>query len=225
MNPEQNGGQLPPQYPPQPQPPMQSPTPPPTGGDPYEFIMNPAKPPKRPIIPVKGGSLVRRIAVVGGGLVLLIIVGVVFAAILGSSGKEKTESLLTIAQDQTELIRVSTEASSHTTSLSAQNLAQGVQAAVTSDRGELLAYMNKNGQKPKPAQLAEKHSKTTDTTLQTALENNTYDIAFKDIVQSDLDAYMTALKKAYDANPGPNGKKLLSKQYDSAVLLLKVSKQ
>lgn len=230
MEPQQQpGGQLPPQNV-EPQPPSPAPVPPAPGTpghNPYDFILNPEKPQKKPTVPLAGAgnSMMQRIAIAGGGLVILIIVAVVGMSLLTSGSKEKTASLLSIAQYQTELVRVATDASTKATSISAQNLAQDIQASVLSDNNELLAYMKNNGQKVDPKQLTLKRSKSTDTTLTTAKENNTYDIAFKEIIQSDLGSYMTALKKAYDANPGPKGKTLLSEQYDSAELLLKISKQ
>jgi len=224
MNPEQQqgqGGQLPPHY--SPQQPMQAPPPSSGGGGDYDFIMNPQKPSKK-ILPT-GNSLVQRIAIVGGGLVILLIVGIVFMSILSSDGSEKTENLLTVAQEQTELIRIATEGSKNATGLPAQNLAQTVQASITSDNSALLAYMNTQGQKVSKEQLAAKQDKTTDTTLTNAKASNTYDLAFKDIMQSDLTAYLAAVQKAYKDNPGPKGQELLSKQFDGAELLLTLSKQ
>lgn len=224
MNPEQNSGQ-PGQLPPQNvnQPPV-APQPGTPGHNPYEFIMNPEKPAKKPVA-LAGNSLTQRLLIAGGGLVILIILVIVVASLITSGGKEKTTNFLAIAQEQTELVRIASDASTHVTSIPAQNLAQNVQASVASQNGELLAYLKKTGQKVSPAQLTLKHSKTTDATLTAAQENNTYDTAFKTVIQADLDTYMASLKKAYKLNPGPNGNALLSKQYDAAALLKTQSKQ
>jgi hypothetical protein len=169
--------------------------------------------------------MLQRVAIFGGGLVLLLILVIVFVSILTSGGKEKTQDLLTIAQEQTELIRVATDGTTHATTQPMQNLAQNVQASITSDNVALLAYMKNTGQKVAPKQLVLKHNNTTDTTLTTAQENSTYDSAFKDVIQTDLDAYGAALHKAIDANPGPKGKAILTQQYEAAKLLYNLSKQ
>jgi hypothetical protein len=194
------------------------------GHDPYDFIFNPQQPAKKTLLP-RGNSMLQRIAIFGGGFVLLVIIIAIFASVLGSGGKTKSEDLITVAQDQTELIRVATDGAQNTTTLPMQNLAQDVLASITSDKTTLLTYMKGNGQKVSAKQLTLKHTSSTDTTLSTAKENSTYDSAFKDIIQSDLNAYQAAIQKAYNANPGPKGKALLTKQFDSAGLLLKLSKQ
>lgn len=188
--------------------------------------MNPKKP-KKPVIPLAlpGNSLITRIAIVGGGLVVLIILAVIVSSVLTSGSKEKTASLLTIAQDQTELIRLSTAGATLTTSIPGQNLAQNVQATVTSDNAKLLSYLRANGTKLSPAQLGLKKSKTADATLLTAQQNNAYDTTFIGLMQADLATYKAALQKAYQADPGPKGKELLSVQYNSADLLVTASKQ
>jgi len=120
---------------------------------------------------------------------------------------------------------VATDGSTKATTLPAQSLAQSIIASLTSQNQELVKYMKDNGTKVTPAQLRLKHSKTTDETLATAKQNNTYDSAFKSIIQTDLDTYLATLQRAYKADPGPVGKTLLAKQYDAAQLLKTASQQ
>lgn len=224
MNPEQNGGQFPTTPNIQtPEGPSPTPAASPAGYN-YDFILNPQKPVK-PKVPLAGSSTLQRVLIVVGVLTLLIILGVIVSSVLGAGSKEKTEGLLTVAEEQTELIRIATDGTLHTTSVTAQSLAQNVQASITSDNAALITYMKSNGQKVTPAQLALKHSKTTDVSLTAAQENNTYDTTFKDVIQTELTDYMVALQKVYKANPGPKGKALLSKQYDAATLLKTASEQ
>jgi hypothetical protein len=159
-----------------------------------------------------------------GGLFALIIIAAVGMSLISSGGKEKTAQLLAVVQEQTEIIRIATVATQHTTGVQGQNLSQNVEATLTSDNTALLTYLAKNGQKPTSKELAAKRSTTTDTTLSNAQENNTYDNAFKDVIQTELNDYVIALNKAYKTNPGPKGKALLLQQYNSAVLLQTASK-
>jgi hypothetical protein len=237
MNPDQNsgqnGGQLPPQNAPQPtgpnpvSPTQQFPAPQQAapGPDQFDFIFNPQTNTKRSVLPGSGSPILMRVLMVLGGLTLLVIAAVIFFSILGSGDKEKTTNLLTIAQEQTELVRIATDASLKATTLPAQSLAQNIQASVGSQKNELLKYMKDNGVRTSPVQLTLKHSKTTDTTLQTAKANNTYDTAFRQVIQTELDSYISSLQRAYKADPGPKGKQLLAAQYDGAVLLKKASTQ
>lgn len=223
MNPEQNGGQLPP--PTQNQLP-QTPSdilPVAPSNNPYEFIMNPQKPKKPPLL-IGGNLLLQRVLLVVGGLVTLAVLGVIISSVLTAGSKEKTAGLLAVAQNQTELIRIATDGTQHTTTLPGQGLAQNVLASITSDNAALLSYMSKNGVKASSKELALKHDKTTDHSLASAVENSTYDSVFKDIMRSELDAYGAALQKAARANPGPKGKTLLLKQYEAAKLLYDASK-
>lgn len=199
-------------------------TPPPTG-DPYEFIMNPAKPPKKPAVNLGGQSTLQRVAIFGGGLVILIILVVIVAGLISSSGKAGTEDLVAVAQEQTELARVATDGTQNATSQATQNLAGNVSLSMTSANAQLLAYLKTTGQKVGTKTLTIKHTATTDTTLANAKTDSTYDTAFTTIIQADLASYTAELQKAFKANPGPKGKALLSSQYDAAQLLMTQSKQ
>jgi hypothetical protein len=101
------------------------------------------------------------------------------------------------------------------------NLAYNVNLTITSANKNLLAYLGQGGQKINPKSLTLKHSKSTDTTLASALSSGTYDSTFTGIIQKDLTAYSQALKTAYNSSPGPKGKQLLTTEYNGAQLLLK----
>lgn len=197
-----------------------------TTGDPYDFILNPQKPSK-PKIPVlaAGNSVMQRVIFAVIGLFVLIILAVIALNVLTAGSKEKTQGFLTVAQDQTELIRVATNGTQHASSLTVQSLAQNVQASITSDNTALVTYMKHNGLKTTPTVLGLTQSKATDASLTAAQQNDTYDTTFKTIIQTELTHYMAALQKVYKANPGPKGKALLSKQYSAASLLKTASEQ
>jgi hypothetical protein len=243
MNPQQPGG-LPPQQPyqpPQGQPgspqvmPQQpaSPIPGPErqygapqaapGQGQYEFIMNPAKP-KRSISLLPGGSLLSRIAIIGGGLVALIILAVILSSVFGNKGSN-TQPMIGVAQDQTELVRVATLANSKAESEIAQRTAISVQLSVTSANQALLTYLQNNGTKTGKKQLSLKRDARTDTQLTSAIDSSNFDPVFLQIMQTQLTAYQRDLKAAYAANPGPNGKVLLESQYKAAGMLLTQTKQ
>ncbi|MGH7241516.1 MAG: hypothetical protein ACREGB_04430 [Candidatus Saccharimonadales bacterium] len=222
MNPAQPGGPLPSPTPDQSQAPAPIPGPA-SSNSPYEFIMNPQKPSRKPVALVGGNPMLQRVAIVVGILAIVVIAGAVLSSVLSAGSKEKTAGLLAVAQQQTELIHVATDGANNTTTLPMQNLAQNVLAAVTSDNNALLDYMSKNKQKVTPQLLAATQSKTIDASLKSAQENNTYDSTFKDIVQTELNDYAIALQKAYKDGLGSKGKALLAKQFDSTKALLAAS--
>ncbi len=222
MNPQQQNGQYPstpPVHPPAPQPGT-------PGHDPYDFILNPQRPAKPPVrlLPT-GNSTLQRVAIAGGGLVVLIILFAIVASILGNSGKSGTTGITTVAQEQTELARIATDGVLNATSPTAQNLASTVQVTMTSAQAQTVAYLTSTGHKLSTKTLALKQSATTDTTLQNAKAASTYDAAFTTIIQSELTSYETSLRTAFVAKPGPKGQALLQSQFNAAKLLDTLSHQ
>jgi hypothetical protein len=214
MNPEQQNGQ----YQPAPQAPQ--------NGNPYEFIMNPGKPPKPPtkLLPT-GNSTLQRALIFGGGVFVVIVLIIIIGSALSKSGQKSTNELIAVAQEQTELARIANDGTINAKSQATRNLAGNVLASMTSAQAQTVEYLQKNHHKVGTKTLALKQDAAADTTLLTAKEAGTYDSAFTGIIQQDLNAYAASLKKAFDAKPGPEGKALLNAQYQAAQLLNKQSQQ
>jgi len=186
----------------------------------YDFILNPAKPPKAP----GSGSIGKRLAVVAGvGVVLLIAIILVGSLLGGKSGG--ITGIITVAQEQTEVMRVAGQAAGHTNTPRVRNLVTNTTLTLTSSQQQLLAYLKQNHQKVDDKVLALKHSTQTDSSLSNAVATNTFDPVFVGILQNDLANYAQAVRTAYKASPGPKGKALLQKEYDSAQLLIQQSKE
>lgn len=154
----------------------------------------------------------------------MLIIIIIFASLLGGSSSN-TAPLVTVAQEQTELVRVASLGAQKASDQSTQNLAYSISLSLTSANAQLLNYMAINHHKLSPKVLTLKHSSQTDRSLEAALSDSTFDSTLTDIIQSDLNSYMQSLKAAYEANPGPKGRQLLSNQYNGAQLLLKQSQQ
>ena len=185
--------------------------------------MNPQKPTKT-AIPLAGGSTLKRALVFGGGLVFLVIVAALVAPLLGG-GSSNTAPLVTVAQEQTELIRVALAGTTITTQETTRAFAYSVNLSITSDNKQLTTYMTTNKLKLDPKVLGFKRSATDDTQLLTAQSNDSYDATFRGVLQKDLTSYSQALKTAYSSVKGPKGRQMLSSQYDGAQLLIEQSKQ
>lgn len=185
----------------------------------YDFIVNPSKPPAK--APFSGfGSLPIKIAFIGGGLILLMIIFVVIKSFTG--GTSNSASMITVVQEQQALIHITTASTKQAgTNVKTQNSSATIQATVTSDQTQLLAYFKTNGLKITTATENLKVSTTVDAQLATAASAGTYDSTYQTVIQTALTNYSNALKIAYNQTKGPKGRALLSTDFDSTQLLIK----
>lgn len=180
----------------------------------YEFITSPNKPQttRGPSSPVK-----RALVVLGGLLVLLILF--VFIKSLLSGGGNKPQ-LLSVVQDQQELIHLSTASQQETTlSITNKNFAVTAELGLTSDQSKLLHYASKDGLKLNKKLINRKVSLAVDKQLADASAASTYDTAFRTIMQTKLSVYQSDIKQAYAKTKGRTGRALLKENYSSAQLL------
>jgi hypothetical protein len=213
MNPQQ------PQYqvPQAPQPPQHNPGDP---NDPYAFIMNNGVPqPTGKFNLPKGNSTLQRALIFGGGFLLLIIVGSMALSVL-SGGNGHNEQLLTLAQEQTEIVRIADLAQNERAvrSSTTQNLASSTSLSVNTSKLQTLALIK--GKKPGEKTLGLKHSSKTDSLLTDAASNNEYDQVFTDTLTTKLKAYQGDIKKLYAGNKSQKEKAVLETAYNGTVILL-----
>ena len=210
-------------YSPQYQQPAQPGAPAPEGQapqQPYEFIMNPAPPPKRSLFP-SGGSKMMRFAVLGGGLVILLILFSVIKSLLFAP--HVSPQLLTAAQDQQAMIHLVTNALDEPAlSGTNSNFAVSAKLSLTSEQYRLLTYMKKNGKKVKPKVLNQMISKSTDDQLASAAKQDSYNRVFQEVMQQKLTAYQHRLALAKADTTGKKGRALLLSEQQSAQLLQKM---
>ena len=201
-------------------PPYVPPTPSPSGHDPYQFIVDPAKAPRKRIVPT-GNSTAGRLVIGLASLFVLLIIFVVVKDLLGGSGGLNQASLINVAQDQTELIHLSTGGVQDAVSETTKNFAITTQLATTSQLNSLLAYLKAHGIKGSSSELTLKQSPAIDSQLNAALATTTFDPTFTSIMQSGLATYEKDLKQAYTLNSGVNARALLQTDYTGAALLAK----
>lgn len=181
--------------------------------NPYDFILNSGQQYR----PDNKKKRILLVAVIGA--VLLVVFMVVFS-LLFSGGKGSAETLLTVAQQQTELIRVAEDGTDKARGPLAQNLAITTKLSVASAQKDLLEYMKKQRLKAGPKQLALGRSDQTDAALTAAEQNNRYDEEFTKIIEQQLAAYQASLQTAFNQTSSKAGKDLLSAAYTQAGLLL-----
>jgi hypothetical protein len=102
-------------------------------------------------------------------------------------------------------------------------LATAIRLTLTTDQQATIRYINALGGKPSSADLAKAQNAQTDTALDQAKSDGTYDQTYLKIVQQSLTTYQKLLKQAFDSANHATEKQLLSKEYANAGLLLEQS--
>jgi len=182
--------------------------------------MNPAQHGQHSLL--SGNSLAKRLLVVGLALLMLIVVASVVINLL-NSGKDFTPSVISVIQDQQELVHIVSKVKDNSQAqLSAANanLAATLQLTMSSSQAQLIHYLANNHHKVSSKQINLKVSATTDQQLTASAAAGTYDSTFISIVQTKLTAYQHDLGLAYQKDKGAKGRALLSSEYDQATLLL-----
>lgn len=186
---------------------------------PYDFIINPEKPATKQTLLPGANSLLMRVVLVTGGLVVLIIAFSVVKGLI--SGGSNLPSLLAVAQDQQELVHLATNATQQPDlSTTNQDFAATAQLSLTSAQLQLLNYIHVSGHKVDPKVLNLKLSATTDNLLTAAAAATTYNQTFHDVMKTKLTDYTNDLNQGYRQTKGKNGRTLLSNDYNQAQLLL-----
>lgn len=195
-------------------------TPPPAN---YDFIVNPAQPPKKSggkVSNIANNAFIMKLLVIIGGTVVLIIgVTVLVNVIFGN--KTNYNDLIGITQTENELIRVSAMGAG-SNSASVRNAAVNTRLTLISQQGQWLTYLAKFNHKVPAKQLALKKNTNTDKQLSAASAGSTFTVTYIGIMRKSLTDYAGELKTAY-TNAAPASKvrrSMLNEDYKQVVLLL-----
>ncbi len=184
----------------------------------YDFITSPEQPTNRRSF-LSGKPLAVRAAIVAGGLLVLLILFIFIKGLFG--GAPSSASLISVVQDQQELIHLATNAAQQKDlSINNKNFTATTQLSLTTATSQIITYLNTNGSKIDPQVLNSKVSLKTDSQLVAAAAAGTYNQVFKEIMLAKLTSYMNDLKQSYEQIKGPKGRALLKSDYTGAQLLL-----
>jgi hypothetical protein len=193
------------------QPPQSSASPQPS--QPYDFITNPPSP-QRPSL-LGNSSLPIRIALISGGLLVLLIKSLI-------GGNSNLPLFVTVAEDQQEMVHLATNAAlQKDLSVNNQNFAATAKTSLSSTQSQVITYLDSNHVKVKAKALNRKLSLATDKQLTAAAAATTYNQTFQEVMNTQLNGYVTDLKQAFKLTKGQKGHALLNDSYDQAQLLLK----
>lgn len=202
------------------QPDQPSPFPQNGGHDPFDFIMKDQPKAKRSLLP-GGSSAKSRILVVVGGLVILTLLFVVVMALLTSSGTNNKKALIGLAQEQTEIIRLSKAARDTSRSTAVQNYAQSTYAVFNTSQAQTLAYLRTQKIKISSKQLVLGRSVQDDASLTSAGQAGRYDDEYIKIINQDLLEYQAKAKATYQTAKGQKEKLLLKTLFEQVTNLTK----
>jgi hypothetical protein len=165
---------------------------PPQGGNPYDFIINPGKPPKKKVGLGGNNFMFTIIFIVGGAIIFMVILALI-ANSLGGSKLSKAD-LISLAQTEQELARVSQGAATNATQQTTKNLAVTIEFTMDTQQKRVLTFLGNNGVKVGAKELALKQNATTDQQLASAKTTSTYDLTYSQLTQSQLESYANAVK-------------------------------
>lgn len=188
--------------------------------NPYDFILNDAKPAKRPLLPGNGSSVKQRLLIAGAGAAILVIIGIMFMNLVFGGSKGPTEQLLKLAQTQTEIVRISDLGVQKAKGTEARNLAITTKLSLSTQLAETTERLGTLGKKVNSKELALGQNPQTDTALDTAEQASRFDEEFLKVLNSQLADYQTSLQSTYSAAGDTTDKDLLSGQFDDVAILL-----
>jgi uncharacterized iron-regulated membrane protein len=197
------------------------------GHNPYDFILNPPKPPaqhpiggKLPLPKIGGNSLGLQIGIlIGGAVLIMIVIGIIVSALTGS--KLNTKDLTNLAAQQTEIVTVATQGNNLVTQSANQQVAINARLTIATDNRNLIGFLLSHGVKVSTKQLQADVSAATTLQLRNAQANSTIDPVFAQIMQSKLQTYASSVKTDYNGATSTTLKQLLSGEYAQAELLLR----
>lgn len=164
--------------------------------NPYDFILRDTPPPKRQLN--LGSSMPVRIAIIVGGLLLLIVMFAVVSSLLGSASNAHKQRLIEAGQAQTEIIRIAKLAEEQAGDLGVRSLAVTTQLSLSTDQQAIKTALTKRGIKEKSLDKTFGTTKNpkTDAALEEATANNRFDDTFLEILDKQLNDYKRLIQNA-----------------------------
>jgi hypothetical protein len=190
----------------------------PNPNSPYEFILSPAKPPKRHIS-LGDNNLALRIAIIVGGAILLLILILIIFSALQPKNTDKS-SLISIAETEDELVHIATQGENDGTQQVTKNLAITTEYSITSQQQGIVKLLANNGTKISTKDLKIKQSAATDQELASAVTTSTFDSVFIQVLQSQLNSYSASLKQLYITTKNKEVKNLTANDFRQVQLLI-----
>lgn len=185
--------------------------------NPYDFIMNPAKPP-RPAFTLPGDSMVQRVVMAVAGLIVFIVLAGMASSFLNKANNTQRQKLISLAQTQSEIARVADEASEKISDKNLLYKASTVRVTMQSSQQEVVSALAKRGKKIKDKVLNVQNP-ANDAVLSEGEQNGRYDEAYTQLLTKQLNSYQAQLQGVYDTG-SPSEKNIVLSANNQIKLLL-----
>jgi hypothetical protein len=173
----------------------------------YNFIFSDQKSKRRFSIPKVNSPIKLALLIVGAGFVIGILVIVASSLFAPKFNSKEITEVVGRAQ---EISRVSDVVAQQSNDINAVNLASTTSTTLSSQKTELLNYVNTHKKKILAKNLGLYTNKKTDAEIQTAEQANRLSEYYNSYLKNNLSAYQAAIKTAYDTSSGPNLKLILN---------------
>lgn len=190
--------------------------------NPYDFILNSQT---TSTAARGGGGMKQRIIVAVVGAIVLVLIIVTGSSLLFGGGDADANSLTSLAQRQTELVRVAADGADRAKDNEAKNLAVNTQLSFMTAKSQTVELIGKFGEKPTESVLILKQDNKTDQALDAAATNGTYDATFIRIITDGIKAYRVEVEKAFKASSNKQVKEFLQQNYKTSGYLIGESAQ
>ncbi len=184
--------------------------------NPYDFLINGGQPEKK----ASSGNSKQRTIFMIIGIMLVILAGLLFYSFTANNSKSDSQALIDIGAEQTEVVRVATQADGRARSSGSKNLSINTSLITKTDLKIITDILKKRGVTIPPKALDARKSKKTDTDLTTAEQNNEYDDVFDSIMLKQLVSYQDKVKLAFQQTTNKKEKQILASMNDNVVLLI-----
>lgn len=191
-----------------------------SSNDPYGFIMNPDKPPRKPVIDLGGSGMLQRALLFGGGIIILITLLIMGMNFLNRASKAQGEKLLEVVQMQNEIVRISTAAQEKITDKDLLYRAINTQISVNSSKQDLIAALSKRKVKVDEKKLEKTQNAQNDALLVEGEQSGNFNAAYEKLLDKQLSDYQIALQAAYDGS-STTEKEVIQNSFNQLKLLAK----
>lgn len=190
--------------------------------NPYDFFLNPEESKKnKKAASITGNSIgTGKIIIVVGAMVSVVIIAIA-VLIMSTKGSDSSPALLSIANDQQEIIHVTTSAETILESQSLINFAATARYSTMSAQAQYVEFLNKIGIKVETKSLQAATFPKIDQVLSAAQTASTYDTTFRSEMQTILAEYIDKLNQARTTSTTETQKNIFDKNIESTTLLQK----
>lgn len=154
------------------------------------------------------------------GIVGFILLSMIASYILTRASKQTTARMVSIAQEQQELMRIADIGTSKARTSAAKDFAVNVRLSIDTSQKEILALLKKRGHKLNIQLLSKKKNAKTDQLLNEAFLTNRFDDTFSETVRGQLLAYRQRLQETYKGSTNKTEKEVLAKNFKDVSILL-----